>query len=176
LPRYLNEWDFKWNTRKLKDGEYTAPIASMRGIAPWKIGGTVTDLLGDSDLVPRQVTDRAKRSRRRWPVIGFLDERLLEAMGVRLRAFHGGLKETGFVDGDNVSIVYRFAENQTDRLAGLAADLVQRNTTVIATAGPSAAPVSASCLAFSFLRHLGRLSFLILWEVGRPAQPNHKHD
>ena len=60
-------------------------------------------------------------------------------MGVRLRAFHAGLKEIGFVDGDNVAILYRFAENQTDRLAGLAVDLVQRNATLIATAGPSAA-------------------------------------
>jgi ABC-type uncharacterized transport system substrate-binding protein len=74
------------------------------------------------------------------PVIGFLDERLPDAMGgVRLRSFHEGLKETGFVDGENVSILYRFAENQADRLAGLAADLVQRNANVIATAGPSAA-------------------------------------
>jgi putative ABC transport system substrate-binding protein len=73
------------------------------------------------------------------PVIGFLDERSPDAMGVRLRAFHAGLKEIGFVDGDNVAILYRFAENQTDRLAGLAVDLVQRNATLIATAGPSAA-------------------------------------
>jgi hypothetical protein len=67
--------------------------------------------------------------------------------------------KVSFVDGGNVSILYRFAENQTDRLAGPVADLVQRNATVIATAGPSAAAVNASCLAFSFLRHLGRLSF-----------------
>ena len=67
--------------------------------------------------------------------------------------------KVSFVDGGNVSILYRFAENQTDRLAGLAADLVQRNATMIATASPSAAAVNASCLAFSFLRHLGRLSF-----------------
>ena len=90
--------------------------------------------------------------------------------GIRLRAFHGGLKETGFVDGDNVSILYRFAENQTDRLARLAADLVQRNATVIATAGPSAAAVNASCLAFSFLRHhLGRLSFFDPLGGGPPS-------
>src|SRR5262249_21777900 len=54
----------------------------------------------------------------------------LPRMGVRLRAFHEGLKETGFVDGDNVSILYRFAEDQTERLAGLAAELVHRNTLV----------------------------------------------
>jgi ABC-type uncharacterized transport system substrate-binding protein len=70
------------------------------------------------------------------PVIGFLDERSSDEMGVRLRAFHEGLKETGFVDGDNVSILYRFAENQAGRLAGLAADLVQRKVAVIATPGP----------------------------------------
>jgi putative ABC transport system substrate-binding protein len=73
------------------------------------------------------------------PVIGFLDERSPGEMGVRLRAFHEGLKETGFVDGDNVSILYRFAENQTERLVGLATGLVHRNVTVIATTGPSAA-------------------------------------
>lgn len=73
------------------------------------------------------------------PLIGFLDERSPDAMGVRLRAFHAGLKEIGFVEGDNLAILYHFAENQADRLAGLAANLVQRNATLIATAGPSAA-------------------------------------
>src|SRR5262249_53833000 len=60
------------------------------------------------------------------PVIGFLDERSPDALGVRLRAFHQGLRETGFVEGDNVSILYRFAENRSDRLAALASDLVHR--------------------------------------------------
>ena len=79
------------------------------------------------------------------PLIGFLDERSPDVMGVRLRAFHEGLKETGFVDGDNVSILYRFAENQADRLVGLAADLVQRNVTMIATVGiPAAVAVKAA--------------------------------
>ena len=79
------------------------------------------------------------------PLIGFLDERSPDVMGVRLRAFHEGLKETGFVDGDNMSILYRFAEGQTDRLEGLAADLVQRNATVIATVGtPAAIAVKAA--------------------------------
>lgn len=72
------------------------------------------------------------------PVIGFLDVRSADALGVRLSAFHQGLKEVGFVEGDNVSILYRFAENQNDRLAGLAEDLVQRNVAVIATGGPAA--------------------------------------
>ena len=45
------------------------------------------------------------------PVIGFLDVRSPEAIGDRLVAFRQGLKETGFVEGDNVTIAYRWAEN-----------------------------------------------------------------
>ena len=60
------------------------------------------------------------------PVIGFLDPRSADAISERLRAFRQGLKETGYVEGENVAIVYRFAENQNDRLPELAADLVRR--------------------------------------------------
>src|SRR6516165_11304211 len=62
------------------------------------------------------------RAQQAMPVIGFLDVRSPDALGVRMRAFHQGLKETGFVEGDNLSILYRFAENRSDRLAELAAD------------------------------------------------------
>jgi putative ABC transport system substrate-binding protein len=73
------------------------------------------------------------------PIIGFLDVRSPEAMGDRLVAFRQGLKETGFVEGENVSIAYRWAENRTDRLPELAADLVRLKAAVITTAGPPAA-------------------------------------
>ena len=69
------------------------------------------------------------------PVIGFLDERSLEVVRERLRAFRQGLRDTGHVEGENVTIVYRFAENQIDRLPELAADLVRRKVAVIATSG-----------------------------------------
>ena len=78
------------------------------------------------------------------PVIGFLDVRSADTLGGRLSAFHQGLKEVGFVEGDNVSILYRFAENQNVRLAGLAEDLVQRNVAVIATGGPAAFAAKAA--------------------------------
>ena len=61
------------------------------------------------------------------PVIGFLDRRTPEGVTERLR----GLKETGYVEGENVTIVYRWAENQVDRLPALAADLVHRPVDVI---------------------------------------------
>ena len=57
------------------------------------------------------------------PVIGFLDVRSADAMSGRLRVFRQGLKDTGYVEGENVSFSYHFAENQTDRLPELAADL-----------------------------------------------------
>ena len=81
----------------------------------------------------------ARAQQAAMPVIGFLDVRSRDALGVRLRAFHQGLKETGFVEGDNLSILYRFAENRIDRLAELAADLVHRGVAVISTGGPPAA-------------------------------------
>ena len=73
------------------------------------------------------------------PVIGFLDPRSPDAMADRLPAFRQGLKEVGYVEGENVTIVYRFAEGQLDRLPELAADLVRRRVTVIAASAQPAA-------------------------------------
>jgi putative tryptophan/tyrosine transport system substrate-binding protein len=73
------------------------------------------------------------------PVIGFLHPTSPEASGSRLRAFRQGLKDVGLVEGENVTIEYRWADNQFDRLPALAAELVQRRVAVIATGGPPAA-------------------------------------
>jgi putative ABC transport system substrate-binding protein len=60
------------------------------------------------------------------PVIGFLDSRSSDVISDRLRAFRQGLKDTGYVEGENVAIIHRFADDQVDRLPELAADLVRR--------------------------------------------------
>jgi ABC-type uncharacterized transport system substrate-binding protein len=67
------------------------------------------------------------------PVIGFLGATSGETDSDYLRAFRQALKETGYVEGENVAVVYRWAENQIDRLPALAAELVRRNVAVIVT-------------------------------------------
>jgi ABC-type uncharacterized transport system substrate-binding protein len=69
------------------------------------------------------------------PVIGFLNMQSPEAFVELLRGFRQGLKDTGYVEGENVAIEYRWAENQLDRLPVLAAELVRRQVTVIAATG-----------------------------------------
>src|SRR5688572_27438468 len=69
------------------------------------------------------------------PVIGFLDGRSAENSAHLLAAFRRGLDESGYVEGRNVALEYRWAQGQYDRLPALAADLVSRPVTVIATGG-----------------------------------------
>src|SRR5215467_3023429 len=92
-------------------------------------------LLGGATAWP--LAARAQQSA--IPAVGFLDSRLPDAITERLRGFREGLKDTGYVEGENVAIVYRFAENQIGRLPELAADLVRRQVAVIATGGAPAA-------------------------------------
>jgi putative tryptophan/tyrosine transport system substrate-binding protein len=74
------------------------------------------------------------------PVIGYLDPRSPHTIADQLRAFRQGLKDSGYVEGENVAIEYRWAEGQFDLLPALAAELVRRRVAVIATnGGPTAA-------------------------------------
>jgi putative ABC transport system substrate-binding protein len=72
------------------------------------------------------------------PVIGFLHPESLEALAENMRGFRQGLKETGYVEGENVTFEFHWAEGQLDRLPALAADLVRRGVAVIVTASPPA--------------------------------------
>lgn len=71
------------------------------------------------------------------PTIGFLHSGSASRFTVHLAAFREGLRETGYVEGENVAILYRWAEGVEGRLASLAADLVRRNVAVIAAVGGS---------------------------------------
>ena len=73
------------------------------------------------------------------PVVGFLDNRSSDGMASRLAAFHKGLKEVGLVEGENVTIVYRWAEDRLDRLPEMASELARQATVIVTTGGPPAA-------------------------------------
>src|SRR5262249_24440400 len=80
------------------------------------------------------------------PVIGFLYSTSPDPISNRLRAFREGLKEAGYIDGENVAIIYRFADGKKDLLADLAAELVRRRVAVIA-AGNSISALAAKAAA-----------------------------
>jgi putative tryptophan/tyrosine transport system substrate-binding protein len=77
------------------------------------------------------------------PVIGFLNITSPDGYGERLRGFRQGLKDTGYVEGENVAIEYRWAEDQTDRLPPLADELVRRRVAVITTLGTTNSALAA---------------------------------
>jgi putative ABC transport system substrate-binding protein len=98
-------------------------------------------IAGLSGAVALPLTARAQQPV--MPVIGFLDSRSPDALADRLRGFRQGLKDNGFVEGENVIIVFRWAENQMDRLPALADELVRRPVAVIVASGGAAVTLAA---------------------------------
>jgi putative tryptophan/tyrosine transport system substrate-binding protein len=100
-------------------------------------------LLGGAATLP--LAARAQQSA--IPVVGFLDPRSPDGMTERLRGFRQGLKDTGYVDGENVAIEYRWAEGQNDRLPALADELVRRRVAMTAAFGIVAANAAKAATA-----------------------------
>ncbi len=106
------------------------------------------------------------------PVIGILNNATLESQVTRLDAFRQGLKQIGFVEGQNVAVEYRSAEGQTDRLPELAAELVGRQITVLfanATAAALAAKAATATIPIVFQTGADPVEIGLVASLNRPG-------
>lgn len=107
------------------------------------------------------------------PVIGFLGPGLAESDADRVKAFRQGLSETGFMDGQNLTIEYRWAEGHYDRLPALATELVGKRVSVIVTANATAAALAAkaatSTIPIVFIIGGDPVQFGLVASLNRPG-------
>src|SRR5262249_10012461 len=104
------------------------------------------------------------------PVIGFLHPSSPDAY--RVRVFRHGLKDVGFVEGENEAIEYRWADNQIDRLPELAVELVQRRVAMIAAGGPAAsfaAKAATTTIPIVFIVGEDRVRLGLVTSLARPG-------
>jgi putative tryptophan/tyrosine transport system substrate-binding protein len=117
---------------------------------------------------------RALSQTRKIPVIGFLNSASAKAIAPFVAAFHRGLNEEGYAEGQNVAIEYRWADGQYERLRALAADLVGRQVVLIAATGgivsAQAAQAATSGIPILFVAGFDPVQLEIVASLNRPGR------
>jgi putative ABC transport system substrate-binding protein len=106
------------------------------------------------------------------PVVGFLNPASPDGMGDRLRGFRRGLKESDYVEGENLAVEYRWADNEVERVPALAADLVRRRVAVIVATGAlaaSAATTATTVIPIVFLAAEDPVRLGLVASLARPG-------
>ena len=126
------------------------------------------DKLGAKQCAKRRAVPQQPKS----PVIGFLESKSARDSGPTVAAFHRGLNEATFIEGQNVAIEYRWADNQHDRLPTLAADLVQRKVALIVapdTPSAHAAKAATNTIPIVFDTSLDPVAVGLVASFNRPG-------
>src|SRR5438132_6361706 len=132
-----------------------------------------TALVGGVGLLLAAKVRRARAQQPAMPVIGYIGTGSRESDAFRLPSFHQGLSETGYVEGQNVVIEYRWAEGKNDRFPALLDDLVRRQVTVIAvpasTPGALAAKAATTTIPIVFYIGLDPVELGLVASLARSA-------
>src|SRR5262247_3276769 len=129
-------------------------------------------LVGGGGLLLAVKVKRAWGRQPAMPVVGMLSAEWPNLFSDRLRAFHDGLREAGYVEGRNLAIEYRWAEGQNDRLPALAAELVRRQVTVIvSTSTPAvlAARTATTTIPIVFFVAVDPVQLGLVTSLSRPG-------
>src|SRR5262245_8641683 len=116
----------------------------------------------------------ARAQQPKLPVVGYLNPASPDGYRERLRGFRQGLKDTGYVEHENVTIEYLWGENQVDRLPALAAELIRHDVSVIAAASASSAFAAKAATATTPIAFVVEEDPVRLGFIARLARPGGK--